>query len=61
MTKKDYKRIAVLLAHYKYHRALGEDQRALVSDFAEDLAIVLKQGNPRFDRARFLEACDLFD
>jgi hypothetical protein len=56
MTKKDYEMIArILREHVETAHNAGElnKARAIARDFTRELA----QGNPRFDRRRFLEAC----
>jgi len=49
MTRKDYIMIAEVFAH-----SAGDD---LAKFLASNLADKLAEDNPRFDRARFLEAC----
>jgi hypothetical protein len=51
MTRKDYVLIARNIEQAYY---LDETQRNTI---AQDLADSLSMDNPRFDRARFLEAC----
>lgn len=59
MTRKDYVAIAAAI----HNRALAFDVgahidgEAAVYMVARDLADVLANDNPRFDRARFLKAC----
>lgn len=52
MTKKDYELIAEVIAT-AWHGS-GE----LKSSLANNMADALQTTNPRFDRARFLAACD---
>lgn len=52
MTRKDYELIADVIANLKVSEA---DQRHVAHAFAGALAGT----NARFDRARFMEACDL--
>ena len=60
MTKKDYVAIpaAVHKAHTQ-HNGFNVSLRPVqtMSLYAGNLADMLQQENPRFDRARFLEAC----
>jgi hypothetical protein len=49
MTRKDYIMIAEVFA-----RSAGDD---LAKFLASNLADKLAEDNPRFDRARFLDAC----
>jgi hypothetical protein len=51
MTRKDYVIIADAIATSWHHSA---DSKA---DIARNLADALQADNPRFDRARFLDAC----
>lgn len=50
MTKKDYKLIAEIL----YDSALTAQETL---DLADDFARRLAKGNPKFDRAKFINAC----
>lgn len=56
MTRKDYQAIAEVISTLadKYQ---FDDGRYIVSEVASDLAEVLQNDNPRFDRQRFLDAC----
>ena len=54
MTKKDYKLIAEAFRAFNY---LDQPTRYFI---AMALAERLEKDNPRFDRARFIESCDLF-
>ena len=57
MTRKDYVLIAQTLSDLmKDFNNCGDDSVSL-SLVAEELADTLANDNPRFDRARFLEAC----
>jgi hypothetical protein len=51
MTRKDYKLIAEVIAVNMFDSYEGK------VDLVDNLANKLEQDNPRFDRARFLEAC----
>lgn len=53
MTRKDYKLIAEAFALFNY---LHQPTRHYI---ANALADRLENDNPRFDRTRFIEACDL--
>ena len=60
MTSKDYIAIAAALAAARRNCPQGADRQAwyaALDDIGGKLADVLKQDNPRFDRARFAEAC----
>ena len=57
MTRKDYVLIADTLSNLmKDFNNCGDDSVSL-SLVAEELADTLANDNPRFDRARFLDAC----
>jgi hypothetical protein len=55
MTRKDYKVIAG--AVYATRTATSEDKQGTLTYLENQLAFVLANDNPRFDRARFLNAC----
>lgn len=50
MTRKDYVAIADIIDG-------ARDQGLTLEEVAEKLADTMEKDNPRFDRARFLEAC----
>jgi hypothetical protein len=54
MTRKDYQLIAQVFANVGEMVELSE---TIGADLARNLADALQTDNPRFDRARFLEAC----
>ena len=64
MTRKDYEKIAAII---KNHAPNGDNSMfdagfdMAVTNIANDLAAMMAQDNPRFDRARFLKACGLGD
>lgn len=49
MSKRDYQAIA---------RAIHRNREGVSENFIHDIADVLSADNPRFDRARFIEACE---
>lgn len=57
MTRKDYVLIAEILKANREDFIEGEDGFALLNILAHQFANGLEPDNPRFDRARFLEAC----
>jgi hypothetical protein len=58
MTRKDYKLIAeVLKSGMENWAGWNEKPEEVLSGTARSLATKLAQDNPRFDRAKFLEAC----
>jgi len=54
MTRKDYQLIAEVFANFGQMIELEE---TIGAEIARELANVLQNDNPRFDRARFLDAC----
>lgn len=72
MTRKDYVLIADILAQFSrdiakdesgaltdFGRAVVSGERAAVETIAHRLAYQLQLENPRFDRKRFIDACQL--
>lgn len=62
MTKKDYEKIAKVLAKRitvtgEFSRAYQNEVREQVKYVASDLADTFAEDNPKFDRERFLKAC----
>jgi hypothetical protein len=54
MTRKDYQLIAEVFANLGQ---IIDIKETVAVDLARNLADALETDNPRFDRARFLEAC----
>lgn len=57
MTRKDYVLIADILKNNREDFIKGEDGFTVIEIIANQMANALEEDNPRFDRARFLEAC----
>lgn len=58
MTRKDYKLIAeVLKSGMENWAGWNEKPEEVIAGTARSLATKMAQENPRFDRAKFLEAC----
>jgi hypothetical protein len=57
MTRKDYELIARSI--YVDRELVEEGQRKVVDYIAKGLAEQFQAMNPRFDRARFLNACNV--
>ncbi len=57
MTRKDYQLIANTFAKFAKIQDLDQSINWTGADLARNLADALQADNPRFDRARFLEAC----
>ena len=64
MSRRDFEMIAACLAceradSYRARTdAIGETMRATLDSLAERLALECEMTNPRFDRERFLRACE---
>ena len=59
MTRKDYERIASVIANVRREFRGVEDGMNASRDIAVFLAGRLANDNPRFDRGRFLQACGI--
>jgi hypothetical protein len=57
MTRKDYQLIAEVFANFKQIQNLDQTINWSQEDLARNLADSLAKDNPRFDSARFLDAC----
>ena len=57
MTRKDYVMISSILKGMQKQFKEGEEGNTLLWILAQQFANELQADNPRFDRARFLEAC----
>lgn len=57
MTRKDYVLIAEVFKANREDFIEGEDGYAVIGIMAHQIANALQADNPRFDRARFLDAC----
>lgn len=60
MTRKDYELIAGILKGAQNYEATfnnNEQGAKAIEGIAQTFAVVLGTTNPRFDRARFLDAC----
>lgn len=59
-SKKLYIAIANRINDIYEETDLGiQNSQIVVQWIAKDLAVIFKQDNPRFDRARFLKACGI--
>lgn len=63
MSRKDYEKVAAILREENAFAANGRDvasrtARAVVATVAVKMADMFAEDNPRFDRDRFLEACE---
>ena len=61
MTKKDFIAVAEIIREhgniFSHNCSFDDGAKFAASRIARELAKVFKQQNPRFDTARFLEAC----
>lgn len=59
MSKKDYEALARVLRTNRRYSKVSPDAAAVVDDIARDLSVALYADNDRFDKARFLAACEV--
>lgn len=59
MTKKDHKLLANAIRTFILTVPWSSERRGVMGEFAHNLADVLAEENPRFDRGKFLNACNL--
>lgn len=57
MTKKDYETVAASIAKARYGLKDYKHQAA-IDEVVEELADAFSDANPKFDRGRFMNACD---
>ena len=60
MSKHDYELIARVLRETSGNETYRQGAYALFNDLVFALAFELAQDNPRFDRDRFIEACNSY-
>jgi len=57
MTRKDYRKIAEEIRNmYKLQDYAGS---YIIKTLASNMAVMLKKDNPRFDKNKFIEACEI--
>lgn len=59
MSKRDYEMLARVLRTNRRYSKVSPDAAAVVDDIARDLSVALHSDNDRFDKARFLAACEV--
>jgi hypothetical protein len=59
MSKKHYETVARVLRVNRKYSEVSPDAAAVIDDIARDLSIAFASDNDRFDRARFLAACEV--
>jgi len=59
MTRKDYVAMAKVFASFSH--VCSTHQRFLLRDLAEDLCELFREDNHRFNRVKFLTACELWE
>lgn len=59
MSKKDYEMLARVLRTNRRYSKVSPDAAAVIDDISRDLSVSLASDNPRFDKARFLAACEV--
>ena len=59
MSKRDYQAIAAILYRVKTQETdQGSEARSVVHMIVDELADYFPANNPRFNRGRFIEACE---
>lgn len=58
MSKKDYQAMARVLYSVRRFAPYEGGQEHMLSEVTREVANVFAADNPRFDRARFIEACE---
>jgi hypothetical protein len=59
MSKKDYQAIAAAIYESRrQHEGMSGEGDDIFDTIQGELALALKRDNPRFDHARFIEACE---
>jgi len=61
MTKKDYQKFADMFRHELILENEGSDADKAIWRIIGNVADLFQVDNPRFDRDRFLRACDVLD
>lgn len=59
LSKKDYEMIARVLRVNRKYSNVSPDAAAVIDDIARDLSVSLASDNHRFDKDRFLAACEV--
>lgn len=59
MSKKDYETIARVIRVNRRYSQVSADAAAVIDDVARDLSVSLAAANERFDKERFLAACEV--
>jgi hypothetical protein len=58
MSKKHFELIAAVLREYNERPGVTDAEKAQLSELAKTFATELRAENPRFDRSRFIAACE---
>lgn len=59
MSKKDYEMLARVLRTNRRYSEVSPDAKAVIDDIARDLSVTLYADNSKFDKERFLAACEV--
>jgi hypothetical protein len=59
MTKRDYELIARVLRVNRKYSQVSPDAAAVIDDISRDLSVALASHEARFDKDRFLAACEV--
>ena len=57
MTRKDYVEVARILNNYRLTSVFDEQDENLFTDLVDNFSFFFEKDNPRFDSAKFFEAC----
>lgn len=58
MSRADYQAIAAAIYEQREYRMASEPVQTALDGLVERLVLVMGEDNPRFDRNRFIEACE---
>lgn len=59
MSKRHYETVARIMRTNRRYSKVSPDAAAVIDDVCRDLSIAFAADNERFDRARFLAACEV--
>ena len=59
MSKKDYEAVARVIRVNRRYAVASPEAKTVIDDIARDFAVSFGSANERFDRAKFLTACEV--
>lgn len=59
MSKKDYEAIARVIRVNRRYAVASPEAKTVIDDVARDLSVTFGSANERFDREKFLAACEV--